>query len=81
MTFADVFGGSSGGESPVLDDDQLVVAASEAKQVTVDGVTMVQHSLPDLIAADRYLKGQAAARSPSRGLRFTKLVRPGTVSR
>ena len=73
--------GGSDGESPLLDDDQIVVAANEAKQVVVDGVSMTQHSLTDLIAADKYLKGQAAAKSPSRGLRFTRLVPGGAVRR
>lgn len=76
MEFApNFFGGDTSPEDPVA------LAASEPRQVTVDGVSVQQHSLTDLIAADKYLKGQAAAKSPSRGLRFTKLVRPGTVSR
>lgn len=80
MRYAPEYYGGGDGESPLLPDDQITQAAAEPKQVTVDGVTVVQHSLQDLIAADQYLKGQKAAKSPSRGLRFTKLVAPGAVS-
>jgi hypothetical protein len=81
MTFADVFGGGgSDSDSPLLDDDTITQAASEPRSATVDGVTVQQHPLGDLIAADKYLKGQAAAKTPSRGLRFTKLIPPGAVS-
>jgi len=36
-----------------------------------------QHSLPDQIEADRYLASKQAAKSKSRGLRFSKLAPPG----
>jgi hypothetical protein len=36
-----------------------------------------QHSLKDQIEADRYLASKQAARSKSRGLRFTKVAPPG----
>jgi hypothetical protein len=38
---------------------------------------MEQHKLSDQIAADRYLNSKDAAKSKTRGLRFTKLVPPG----
>ena len=43
-----------------------------------DSGSMKQHSLKDQIEADRYLASKQAAKSKSRGLRFTKLVPPGT---
>ncbi len=42
-----------------------------------DSGSMEQHKLADQIAADRYLCSKEAAKSKSRGLRFTKLVPPG----
>lgn len=44
-----------------------------------DSGSMEQHKLPDQIAADRYLRSKDAAKSKSRGLRFSKLVPPGTT--
>jgi hypothetical protein len=38
------------------------------------------HSLPDQIAADKYLKSQAAVTKRRRGLRFSRLVSPPTWS-
>jgi hypothetical protein len=37
-----------------------------------------QHSLPDQIAADRYLEGKKAARKKGLGMATKKLVPPGT---
>lgn len=51
-------------------------AAGPAK-VAGDAGSVEQHSLPDQIAADRYLKAKEAAASKRRGLRFSKLVPPG----
>jgi len=42
-----------------------------------DSGSMEQHKLADQIAADRYLNSKDAAKSKTRGLRFTKLVPPG----
>lgn len=44
-----------------------------------DAGGMKQHSLPDQIAADKYLANKAALSSGSRGLRKLKIVPPGTV--
>ncbi|MFV0442868.1 MAG: hypothetical protein ACK5Q5_04770 [Planctomycetaceae bacterium] len=40
---------------------------------------MKQHPLKEQIEADRYLASKNAAKSKSRGLRFSKLVPPGTA--
>lgn len=42
-----------------------------------DSGSMKQHSLQDQIEADRYLASKKAAKSKSRGLRFTKIAPPG----
>jgi hypothetical protein len=43
-------------------------------------VTVQQHSLPDQIAADKYLAGKrAASRNPAKAFSRVKIVPPGTV--
>ena len=44
----------------------------------VDGVKVTQHSLPDQIAADRYLESKKAAKKKGLGVKLKKLVPPGT---
>lgn len=43
-----------------------------------DSGSMEQHSLPDQIAADRYLEGKKATRRKGLGVSLKKLVPPGT---
>jgi hypothetical protein len=43
-----------------------------------DSGSMEQHSLPDQIAADRYLESKRAAQRKGLGIRLKKLVPPGT---
>jgi len=59
-----------------LDETIRQNAAGPAK-VAGDAGSVEQHSLADQIAADRYLASKNAAKKPSRGLRFNKLVPPG----
>lgn len=58
--------------------DKIETAAS-GKSVTTDGLTVTQQDLSQLIEADRYLKAQEGSSSPQRGLRFTRLVPPGSA--
>jgi len=52
--------------------------AANPRQVTVDGVTVQQHSLPDQIAADKYLQSRTAARTdPRKAFTRVKIVAPG----
>lgn len=51
--------------------------AAAPASITVDGQTVSEHSLPDLIAADKHLAARAAADSPTFGLRFARVVPPG----
>jgi len=52
-------------------------AAGPAK-ASGDSGSMEQHSLPDQIAADRYLQSKRAARQKGFGIAMKKLVPPGT---
>ena len=49
------------------------------QSVATKDVSVHAHPLPDQIEADRYLAAARAAKHPSRGLAFTKLVPPGAV--
>jgi hypothetical protein len=57
--------------------EQIESNAEGPKQVTADGLTVQQHSIPDQIAADQYLSAKSAATKKHRGLRFTRLLPPG----
>ena len=52
-------------------------AAKSPKKVEGDAGSMEQHSLPDQIAADRYLASKNALKSKGRGFRVTKMIPPG----
>lgn len=58
--------------------DKIEEAAQKPLEVMTDGVRVQGRDLRELIEADRYLKNGAAASAPRRGLRFSKLVPPGT---
>ena len=77
MSYAsEYYGGGAGEASPV----DVATAAANPKQASGDGVSMTAHSLPDLIAADKYERAKAAGRNKSRGIRFARFVPPGTTS-
>ena len=58
--------------------EAIRTVASEPKQVTGDGQTVVNQDLPALIAADKHLQGQQALRhGPPFGMRFAQIVPPG----
>ena len=66
----------------VADDlkDKIKQNAEGPKQAGVDGVSTQQHSLPDQIAADKYLASKdAASRNPAKAFTRVKIVPPGTV--
>ena len=70
----------------VTEDTPAVDGALEAamigpRKAAGDGVSVEQHSLPDLIAAEKHVAQKAAASSPARGMRFSKIVPGGTVGR
>jgi len=57
--------------------EKLETAATQPKQVTVDGVTVQAHSLKDQIELDQYLGRKKAAQKG--GMRFQQYVPPGTA--
>jgi hypothetical protein len=60
-------------------DDEIRKNAEGPAKVSGDAGSVEQHELTDQIEADRYLRSKEAAESKKRGLRFNKLVPPGTV--
>lgn len=65
---------------PSPDPDQsLRDAVSQPAKASVDGQSVEQHPLKDQIEADRYLASKAAARKPGLGIKFAKIVPPGSV--
>ena len=60
--------------------DNIRENAQGPTEASVDGQTVRQQPLKDQIAADRYLAGKEAAKKPGLGgLKFCKLVPPGSV--
>ena len=58
-------------------DEVILKNASGPKSAQVDGQRVEQHSLDDVIKADRYLALKKAAKSRTNGLMFTKLSHSG----
>ncbi len=57
---------------------KITEAAGGPRRVQTRGLTVEQQPLPDLIAADRHLRGTAAAKK-GLGVRLVKLTPPGTT--
>lgn len=65
---------------PIPDLDQAIRdnAAGPAKAAGDSG-SVEQHPLKDQIEADRYLASKDAAKKPGLGIKFAKIVPPGSV--
>lgn len=59
--------------------NQILTNAQAPAEASSDMGSVKQHSLGDLIEADKYLTGKDAVSKGRRGLRFTKLIPPGSV--
>lgn len=62
-------------------EDRIEEAAAGPASVSSDGHTVNQQPLSELIAADRYLQAKNASSKRTSGLRFVRLLPPGTVGR
>ena len=60
-------------------DNTIRDSASEPAKASADGVSVERHSLPDQIAADKYLSQKKAGRNPAKALTRVKIVPPGTA--
>lgn len=58
-------------------EQEIEENAKGPKRAKGDSGEVEQHSLPDQIAADRYLEAKKAARKPGMGVRIGKMLPPG----
>jgi len=58
--------------------DKIAETATGPKRVRTDAGEVEAQDLASMIEADKYLSAKAAAQTKSRGLRFNKLLPPGT---
>jgi hypothetical protein len=68
---------STNDENAQAAEDALVAAVAHPKRIRGDAGEVEEHSLDELIAADRHLAGKAAAGNARRGVRFARLIPPG----
>jgi len=59
-------------------DNAIEQAAQEPKRAKGDMGEIEAHSLRDQVEAAKYLASKVEVKKPLRGLRFNKLVPPGT---
>ncbi len=60
-------------------ENTIAENAAGPKKAGNETGSMEQHSIPDQIAADRYLESKKAARQTGLGIKLTKLSPGGTV--
>jgi len=65
-----------GGENDL--EQKILENAKAPAKATGDSGSVEQHPLKDQIEADRYLAAKKAAKTKRAGLRFAKLIPPGT---
>jgi len=58
--------------------NKLAETATGPKRVRTDAGEVEAQDVASIIEADKYLSAKAAVQSKSRGLRFNKLLPPGT---
>jgi hypothetical protein len=59
--------------------DAILEHALGPKKVTGDAGSVEQHSLPDQIAAERFIESKKASRKQGLGIKLTKLSPDGTT--
>jgi len=60
-------------------DTSIKGSAIGPRRASGDSGSVEQHSLPDQIAADKYLESKKASRAKGLGVKFAKLSPGGTV--
>ncbi len=64
---------------PTPTEQAIEQNAQGPKKAQGDAGSVEQHSLPDQIAADRYLASKKAVRARGKGIVISKLVPPGAA--
>lgn len=57
--------------------DAIVENASNPAEARGDAASVRQHSLPDQIAADKYLRAKQAQAAGGTGIKFMRVIPPG----
>ena len=60
-------------------DNTISTNAKGPSKASGDGMSVEQHSLPDQIAADKYLESKKASRAGGLGIKLVKLSPGGTA--
>jgi len=60
-------------------DNAIKDSAAGPKRASGDSGSVEQHSLPDQIAADKYLESKKASRSKGLGIKLAKISPGGTA--
>ena len=60
-------------------EQEIEEAAGYAQTVSIDGTQTTEHSLPDKIAADKYVRANRGMRRGGCGVVFRKISPPGAV--
>ena len=60
--------------------DQIETTAANPLRVRTDAGEVESHDLVKMVEADKYLSAAKAAKTTNRGLRFTRIVPPGSYS-
>lgn len=60
-------------------DEVIQSVASGPKSVSTDGTTVQAQDIDSLIKADKHLANKKAIAKSNRGIRFNKIVPPGTT--
>ena len=64
---------------PTPTEQAIIENALGPKKAQGDAGSIEQHSLPDQIAADRYLAAKQAMRARGKGIVISKLIPPGAA--
>ena len=64
---------------PTPTEQAIEQNAQGPKKAQGDAGSVEQHSLPDQIAADRYLASKRAVQSKNKGIVISKLIPPGAA--
>jgi hypothetical protein len=59
--------------------DTIKQSAEGPASASVDGTSVSQHSLAELVVADKHVGAKAAGKNPAKALVLMKIVSPGAV--
>ncbi len=60
-------------------DDQIAAALAKPRSATVDGVTVTQHGILEVLEVVKHMQKQTAAAQTGGGIKFSKFTPPSAV--